>query len=190
MTKMSGKKSKYLETLRGFWGGIKRIFYHLLRTFSYQKLSHSWECVFKSISSYSKSLLNLAKWLKSSVETRIEMLWLKWSVMFNSTIIWDGKFRWYTKISEMMMLYLPLIHKCINLRTPMCIYQFCPSCFGVCFTMSMSFFLMSFRYFNFFSEHIWISNTCQFVVEFLNVSRHDCLFLLANKDYFLLESLI
>ena len=102
----------------------------------------------------------------------------------------DGTFRLYTKIFKILMPYLPLIHKCINLRTPMCIYQFCPSCFGVCFTMSMSFFLMSFRYFNFFSEHIWISNTCQFVVEFLNVSRHDCLFLLANKDYFLLESLI
>ena len=51
------------------------------------------------------------------------------------------------------------------------------------------FILMIFRHFNFFPEHIWISNTCQFVVEFLSVPRHDC-FCLLIKTIFSLYNLV
>ena len=64
MTKISGKKNKYISwKVKGLlkWN---KFFPSFLRTFSCQTLSDLRVWLYKSISCYSKSLLNLAKWLK------------------------------------------------------------------------------------------------------------------------------
>ena len=47
MTKKSRQKFRYLENKKSFWCEIKSIFHHLLRAFSCQELSQTWECTFK-----------------------------------------------------------------------------------------------------------------------------------------------
>ena len=47
MIKTSKQNLKYLENEKSLSGEIKSIFHHILRDFSCQKLSQTWECTFK-----------------------------------------------------------------------------------------------------------------------------------------------
>ena len=47
MMKKSRQNLKYLENKKSFWGDTKSTFQHFESAFSCQKLSQTWECVFK-----------------------------------------------------------------------------------------------------------------------------------------------
>ena len=120
------------------------------------------------------------------------MFRLKWSVMFNSTSFWG----WYISLihknvqnfdalppanTQMHQFKDPYVYLPIVIKPILVVLEYVLVWVWVFFWWVLDT--------NFFPEHIWISNTCQFVVEFLSVPRHDC-FCLLIKTIFSLYNLV